>query len=294
MAHTILVTGATGYVGGTLLSPLLERGHTVRALARNPDKADVPDGVEVAKGDVISGDGLEQALQGVDVAYYLVHSMEGKESDFAERDRRGATNFGEAAKAAGTKRIIYLGGLGGGDSEHLQSREEVAKILSGHAPEFVHVRAAMVIGEGSASFIMLRHLVERLPVMITPRWLETRTQPVAIADVAKTLSALGDREEVPEEVELGGADVLTYREMMDRYAKVAGRRKRLIVTTPFLSPRLSSGWVALVTPIDTALARPLVEGLSAEMIVKNPPPPGLNDDPKGFEEAVRAALDRDR
>src|SRR3712207_1083946 len=148
----------------------------------------------------------------------------------------------------------------------------------------------MVIGEGSASFQMLRSLVERLPAMVTPRWIDTRTQPVAIADVVRVLADLAERDEAPAEVELGGADVLTYREMMQRYAEIAGLRRRPIVKVPVLSPRLSSYWVGLVTPVDTGLARPLVEGLASEMVVKNPPPPGLNDEPLGFEEAVRAAL----
>lgn len=290
MQRSLLVTGATGYVGGALIPELLERGHRVRALARNPANADLPEAVEVAKGDVIKGEGLTEALQGVEAAYYLIHSMEGKGGGFAERDRQGAKAFGEAAREAGVQRVVYLGGLGGGSSEHLRSREEVAEVLREHVPQTVHVRAAMVIGSGSASFVMLRSLVHRLPAMITPKWIDTRTQPVAIADVVRVLATLADMEDVPDEVELGGADVLTYKEMMLRYARVAGLRNRPIVTVPVLTPRLSSYWVGLVTPIEVGLARPLVEGLSAEMIVKHPPPPGLNDNPMGFEDAVRAAL----
>ena len=284
---TVLVTGATGYVGGQLLKPLREQGLDVRALARDPDRADLP--VTTLKGDVISGDGLDEALEGVDVAYYLVHSMSGKDKDFEERDREGARNFGDAARRAGVRRVIYLGGLKG-ESKHLASREEVADLLRERVDEMVHVRAAMVIGEGSASFLMLKTLVERLPAMITPRWLETRTQPVSIVDVVRTLTALATYDDPPAEVELGGADVISYRDMMDRYASIAGLRKRVIVTVPVLTPKLSSWWVALVTPVEASLARPLVEGLSAEMLVKTPPPPGLNDDPKGFDDAVRAAL----
>jgi uncharacterized protein YbjT (DUF2867 family) len=289
MPTTVLVTGATGYIGGRLLPELLEAGHRVRGLARSPDRADLPDGVEVAQGDVVRGTGLAEALEGVDVAYYLVHSMESGAGDFAETDRLGAHNFGAAAQRAGVKRVVYLGGLEG-KSAHLRSREEVAEILREYVADTVHVRAAMVIGEGSASFVMLRSLVQRLPVMITPRWIDTRTQPVAIADVVRLLAALADYDDAPAEVELGGADVLTYREMMQRFAAVTGRRARPIVKVPVLTPTLSSYWVGLVTPVDAALAKPLVQGLSAEMIVRTPPPPGLNDDPMGFDDAVKAAL----
>lgn len=295
---TVLVTGATGYVGGRLLPALVERGLTVRALARDPGRADLPPSVMAVHGDVVTGDGLDEALEGVDVAFYLVHAMgrgSGPIEEFAARDRTGARRFGAAARRAGVRRIVYLGGLdpNGSRSRHLESREEVAAILAEHGggrDRLVHVRAAMVIGDGSASFQMLRSLVERLPAMVTPRWVDTRSQPVAIDDVVRTLATLATREDAPSEVELGGADVLTYRQMMERFAAIAGRRKPAIVTVPVLTPRLSSYWVALVTPVEAGLARPLVEGLSAEMVVKHPPPPGINDDPKGFDEAVRAAL----
>jgi len=284
MAETILVTGATGYVGGRLLEGL--DGKDVRALARTPENADLD--VPAVKGDVVSGDGLDEALEGVDVAYYLVHAM-GQKGDFSERDRRGATNFGAAAARAGVRRVVYLGGLEGAVSEHLRSREEVATILARHVPT-VHARAAMVIGEGSASFVMLRKLTERLPAMITPRWLDTRTQPIAIRDVVGALAALAELDDPPDEVQLGGADVLTYREMIERLRRVRGLRRRVVVPVPVLTPQLSSYWVTLVTGVDRALVMPLVEGLSAEMTVKTPPPPGVNDDPLGFEDAVAAAL----
>ena len=293
MPKTSLITGATGYVGGRLLPALLERGHEVRGLARRPERADLPDGARTVKGDVVSGEGLDDALAGVDVAYYLVHSMGAGGDDFAERDRQAAERFGDAAARAGVSLVVYLGGLEGAEgttSEHLRSREEVARLLAERVEELVHVRAAMVIGEGSASFQMLRHLVMRLPVMVTPRWIDTRSQPVAIADVVGTLAALAEHDDPPSEVQLGGADVLTYREMMRRFARVAGRRPPLVVPTPVLSPGLSSYWVALVTPIDLGLVRPLVAGLATEMIVREPPPPGINDAPKGFDDAVRAAL----
>jgi uncharacterized protein YbjT (DUF2867 family) len=294
----ILLTGATGYVGGSLLPILLEDGHHVRALARDEGRArgSLPEEVEIAEGDVVSGTGLAEALDGIGVAYYLVHSMgrgSGSADEFAERDRRAAHNFGRAAADAGVERIIYLGGLEGltsGDkSEHLRSREEVAEILAEHVPT-VHVRAAMVIGSDSASFVMLRSLVHRLPVMIVPRWLDTRTQPIAIDDVTRTLAALADLPDPPSEVQLGGADVLSYREMMESYARVSGRRKPLVVRVPVLSPRLSSYWVGLVTPVEMGLVKPLIDGMTSEMVVRERPPPGLNDDPLGFDDAVRSAL----
>ena len=286
----ILLTGATGYVGGRLLPLLLDEGHEVRCLVRSPERADLDPRAEVVKGDLLDPQGLEEAMQGIEVAYYLVHSMGAGADDFAERDRRAARAFGEAAKDA---RVIYLGGLEGANghvSEHLRSREEVAQSLAEHARVLVHVRAAMVVGDGSASFQMLKGLVSKLPLMVTPRWIETRSQPVAIDDVVGTLAALATHDDPPGEVQLGGADVLTYREMMDRLARALGRRGPLIVKTPVLSPRLSSYWVALVTPVELGLVKPLVEGLTSEMVVREPPPPGLNDRPLSFDEAVRAAI----
>jgi uncharacterized protein YbjT (DUF2867 family) len=189
------------------------------------------------------------------------------------------------------RRVIYLGGLSGGaSSAHLRSRDEVADILARHAPQFVHVRAAMVVGAGGASFEMLRALVRRLPAMVCPRWIDTRTQPIALDDVVSALLALRDREDVTGDVELGGPDVLSYREMMDRTARAMGRRPPLVLRVPVLTPRLSSWWVMLVTPVDNALVRPLVDGLREEMVVHNPPPAGISDAPMGFDAAVRAAL----
>jgi uncharacterized protein YbjT (DUF2867 family) len=194
---------------------------------------------------------------------------------------------------AGVARTIYLGGLegaGDGGSEHLRSRLEVAEVLADAVPALVHVRAAMIVGADSASFQMLRGLVEHLPVMITPKWLETRSQPVAIEDVVATLATLAVRDDAPPEVQLGGADVLTYREMLRRFAAVQGRRQPLLLPVPLFTPRLSSYWVALVTPVKLGLVKPLVEGLSTETVVREPPPAGLNDTPLGFDDAVRAAL----
>jgi uncharacterized protein YbjT (DUF2867 family) len=285
----ILSAGASGYVGSHLLDELRSRDRPVRALVRNPAGKDLP--AELRKGDAVTGEGLHEALDGVEVAYYLIHSMEGN-GDFAARDRAAAVNFGEAASAAGVERVVYLGGLGptGADaSEHLRSRHEVAQLLAQRV-RTVYVRAAMVIGPGSASFEILRHLVGRLPVMVTPRWIDTRSQPVAIADVTATLAALATRQDAPGEVQLGGADVLTYRDMIRRFAAVEGRRQPVLLPVPLFTPRLSSYWVALVTPVDLGLVKPLVEGLSAETVVRHPPPAGLNDAPLGFDDAVRAAL----
>jgi uncharacterized protein YbjT (DUF2867 family) len=295
--RTILLTGATGYVGGALAPVLLEHGHTVRCLVRDPGRArgTLPAGAEILQGDVLSGEGLDVALAGADVAYYLVHSMgRGSAStDFAQSDRQGARTFGDAVARAGVARTVYLGGLDGGaaeNSEHLRSRHEVADLLRERVPFLAHARAAMIVGSGSASFEILRHLVTRLPLMLTPRWVDTRSQPIAIEDVVASLAALAGRPSVPPEVQLGGADVLTYREMMSRFASVAQRRSPLIVKVPVLTPSLSSHWVALFTPVEVGLVRPLVDGLSAETVVRRPPPPGINDAPLGFDDAVRSAL----
>jgi uncharacterized protein YbjT (DUF2867 family) len=294
VADPILLTGASGYVGSHLLAALARTDHDVRALTRRPETADLPAGTDVRRGDALSGEGLDEALEGCRTAYYLIHSMgdAGGEEDFAARDRRAARTFATAARRAGVRRVVYLGGLGGdaSSSEHLRSRNETAGVLAEHGPPLVHVRAAMVIGSGSASFEIVRHLVDRLPFMIAPLWVETRTQPVAIADAVKALIAVAEAEHAPAEVQLGGADVLTYREMMSRYAALAGRRKRLLLKVPMFTPRLSSYWVALVTPVQLGLIQPLVEGLGQEMLVTEPPPPGVNDHPMGFDEAVRAAM----
>ncbi len=289
----ILLTGATGAVGGRLLGELLERGASVRCMVRDPARAKLPAGPQVVRGDALTGEGLDAALDGIDVVYYLIHSMgRGAQGDFAANDRAAAANVAGAARRAGVRRLIYLGGLEapGAGSDHLRSREEVAGILAGAAPEFVHARAAMVIGADSASFLMLRQLVRRLPAMVGPKWIDTRTQPIAAGDVTAALARLATYADAPEEVQLGGADVLTYREMMKRCARADGRREPLIVPVPLLSPRLSSYWVRFVTSVDPALARPLVDGLSEELLVREPPPPGINDAPMGFDEAVRDAL----
>jgi uncharacterized protein YbjT (DUF2867 family) len=295
---SVLLTGATGYVGGQLF-PLLAAdaagGHELRCLVRDPRRA--PDHVRAhaVRGDAVSGEGLDAALDGVELAYYLIHSMGGRDADFAARDRRAAATFGAAAARAGVRRVIYLGGLSGdaeaaASSAHLRSREEVAQILGRHVPQLVHVRAAMVIGAGGASFEMLRALVRRLPAMICPRWIDTRTQPIALVDVVTVLRTLRDRPEIAGDVELGGPEVLSYRAMMTRTARAMGRRPPLIVRVPVLTPRLSSYWVQLVTPVPASLVRPLIDGLREQMLVRTPPPAGINDAPLAFDAAVREAL----
>lgn len=271
----VAVIGATGYVGGRLVPELLAAGHDVRCLARNPDRLDGVEwrpGVDVVAADVLDEDSLAAALSGIDALYYLVHAM-GHSGDFERTDRLGADNTRAAAEQAGVTRIVYLGGLGEDNPErlssHLASRHEVGHILASGSVAVTELRAAVIIGSGSASFEMLRHLDEVLPAMICPRWVtRTRCQPIAIADVLHYLVAVLDLPEASDQVlEIGGPDVLTYRDMMDRYAAIAGLRRRLIIPVPLLTPRLSSHWVNLVTPLPYALARPLVDSLINDVVV---------------------------
>jgi uncharacterized protein YbjT (DUF2867 family) len=298
----VLVTGATGYVGGRLVPALLEEGHTVRCVTRDVGRLrDVPwrTRVEVVKGDVVNFDDVLRALDGVEVAYYLVHSL-ATGRDFEARDRKAATTFAAAASAARVKRIVYLGGLSPRDtalSPHLRSRTEVGEVfLAGDVPTVV-LCAAVILGSGSASFEMLRYLTERLPAMVTPRWVRNRIQPIAIRDVIRYLAAWASLPgEVNRSFDIGGPEVLTYIEMMQRYARVAGLRRRLIIPVPVLSPSLSSHWVNFVTPVPSAIARPLIESLRYEVICGEhdiaqwvaDPPEGLT----GFDQAVQFALAR--
>lgn len=276
----VLVTGATGYIGGRLVPELLTAGHHVRCLARTPSKLDDQiwrSNVEVTEGDVTDPETLGEALASVDHAYFLVHSMGGNTA-FDDEDRKAAAIFRDACAAAGVERMVYLGGLGRDDdpdlSRHLQSRHEVGRVLADGPVALTELRAAIIIGSGSASFEMLRYLVEVLPVMTTPRWVNNRCQPIAIRDVLAWLVASidgGQDHQGHRVVEIGGPDVLTYREMMHTYAEAAGLARRAIVVIPVLTPSLSSRWVGLVTPLPTGLARPLVESLISEVVVTDPP-----------------------
>jgi len=271
----VLVLGATGYVGGRLVFRLLNRGHRVRVAGRSTAKlasrpwASHPE-VETARADVLDADSLESALSGCRSAYYLVHSMNPGTRDFAETDRRAAQNMARAAARAGIHRIIYLGGLGeeGTDlSEHLRSRREVAEILQSGAVPTTFLRAGVILGSGSASFEILRYLVDRLPVMITPRWVHTACQPIAIRNVLGYLvGCLENDETIGRTFDICGPDVLTYRHLMEIYTEEAGLFRRRILPVPVLTPRLSSYWIHLITPLPSALARPLVEGLRTPVL----------------------------
>ncbi|MBK8293322.1 MAG: NAD(P)H-binding protein [Solirubrobacterales bacterium] len=266
-ADRVLVAGATGYVGRKLALRLAEDGgFLVRVIARSPDKAkDLEEaGCEVVKADVLEPESLGPAMEGVGVAYYLVHSMgRGATEDFAETDRRAAINFAKAAKESGVERIIYMGGLGEGKSKHLRSRQETAEALASTGLPITYLRAAVVLGGGSESFRTVYYLVKRLPLMVTPRWTTTRTQPIAVDDVVEYLSEsrMLKGKDADRTIELGGPDVTTYGGMMDKMAEAMDRRPPRRIGVPFLTPGLSSLWIGLVTPVDTGVARPLVEGL---------------------------------
>ncbi len=302
-----LVTGASGYVGGRLVPELLAAGHDVRCMVRTPAKLrDHPwaGRVETVRGDVTAPDDVAAAMRDVDVAYYLVHAL-GSGADFEVTDRRAAEVFGEQARRAGVRRIVYLGGLTPSGvpeqelSPHLRSRAEVGRILLASGVPTAVLRAAVVIGSGSVSFEMLRYLTERLPAMVTPRWVRTPTQPIAVRDVLWYLVGCA---RLPASVnrafDVGGPQVLTYREMMQRYAAVAGLPRRMIVPVPVLTTRLSSLWVGLVTPVPAGIARPLTESLRHEVVCRErdiaefvPDPPG---GPTGFDRSLELALQRIR
>ncbi len=296
--RTILLTGASGYVGGRLLRTLTERGETVRCLSRRPEllRARVPEGVEVVAGDVLDPPSIAAALAGIDTVYYLVHSM-GSSRPFDEADRAAANDFATAAAQAGVRKVIYLGGLGKGElSPHLASRQEVGRILRESAVPTIELRASIVIGSGSASFEMIRALVDRLPFMICPRWVKTYAQPIAIEDVVAYLVACLDRDITTSELyEIGGADATTYLQLMKEYARQRGLR-RVMVPVPVLTPHLSSLWLGLVTPVYAGIGRKLVDSLRNETIVTNTTAlETFGVTPRNTSEAIaRALVNEDR
>lgn len=276
--RTVLVTGASGYIGGRLVPRLLAAGYRVRCLARSPEKLRHRDWAAHERAEIVAGDAADEAsvraaMQGCEAAFYLVHSMATAGKAYADADRRLARTFAVAAAAAGVERIVYLGGLGEtgeGLSEHLRSRREVETELASTGVKVTVFRAAMIVGSGSASFEILRYLVERLPVMVTPRWVATKCQPIAVADVLRYLvECLSEPRTVGATMDIGGTDVLTYREVIQLVAEGLKLRRRWIVSVPVLTPRLSSWWIHLVTPIGKDLARPLAEGLRNEVVCRD-------------------------
>jgi uncharacterized protein YbjT (DUF2867 family) len=297
--RSALVTGATGFIGGRLTEALARRGWNVRCLVRDPARAkQLSDrGFELHVGDVQERGSLVGAGWGASVAYYLVHAMgRGGKGDFEEQERNAARNFADMAKHEGVERVVYLGGLGDQPrSKHLRSRQRTAELLAQHGPPLTYFRAGMVVGAGSESYRTLRYLVQRLPAMIAPAWLSTPTQPIAIDDVVEYLAQATER--LPAqgmEVEIGGPDVLSYGEMLDRMAEVLGLRPRRRLAVPLLTPKLSSLWIGLVTPVDAGVARPLIEGLSTPTTVQDGS--GMKRfeiRPMGFMEALLKAVAED-
>ncbi|MEO8397686.1 MAG: NAD(P)H-binding protein, partial [Chloroflexota bacterium] len=297
--YSVLVTGVTGYIGGRLVPLLLEMGCRVRVLVRDPIGLQGRSWlaqVDIVQGDVLKPDTLEAALAGIDVAYYLIHSMRGGE-DFHQRDVQAARNFAAAAQQQGVKRMIYLGGLGDATtdlSQHLRSRQQTGDALRESAVSVTEFRAGVIVGSGSLSFEMIRYLTERVPLMICPRWVFTRIQPIGIRDTLEYLvSALKTPESAGQIIEIGGAEIITYRDMMFGYARARGLR-RYMIPVPVLTPRLSSYWVHLVTPIPSDIAGPLIEGLRNEVVVRDDKARKLfpNIQPTTFAVAVSQALDQ--
>ncbi|MGD2206273.1 MAG: SDR family oxidoreductase [Anaerolineae bacterium] len=293
----VLVTGATGYIGGRLVPALLEAGYRVRCLVRDAQRLQGrpwSDRVEVVEGDALKPETLAPAMESVWTAYYLIHSLTDTK-EYRERDKIVARDFGRAAREAGIRHILYLGGLGDPEADlsaHLRSRQETGAALAGAGVPVTEFRAAVIVGAGSLSFEMIRYMTERLPVMICPRWVYTRIQPTAIGDVLRYLvQALAVPESAGRVIEIGGADVLTYGDMMKGYAKVRGLR-RLLIPVPVLTPRLSAHWVHWMTPVHANIVYPLIEGLRNEVVVRDNTARTLFPDiePVGYEIAVQRAL----
>jgi uncharacterized protein YbjT (DUF2867 family) len=303
----VLILGGTGFVGAALIPELVRKNIRLRLLVRDPAKAadlvKTETGLQIVEGDLLTGKGLSEALRGIHSAFYLVHSMGGRSvfrnTEYAERDNRSARNFMAVANDEGLKRIIYLGALGekGTElSEHLRSRAEVAQILSSGRPAATILRAAIIIGAGGASFEMLRYLVERLPVMGCPKWIDTRIQPIALKDV---LSYLAGCLLIPKTAgmtfDIGGSEILTYRQMMEQYAEARGLAKRVIFRVPFLTPLLSAYWVDLVTPVPSGVAHPLIEGLRNEVVCRdNSIDEFVSIEKTPFKEAVKIAFSQEK
>jgi uncharacterized protein YbjT (DUF2867 family) len=288
---TVLVTGATGFIGRRLVPALLDAGHDVRAMTRHPETYDGPG--EAVGADVMDADSLRPALEGVDVAVYLVHSLD--DPDFERKDAEAARNFSAAAAAAGVRQIVYMGGLGDDDqdlSAHLRSRREVEELLGSDGVPVTVLRAAIVVGHGGISWEITRQLVKNLPAMVVPRWVGTRTQPISIDDVVRYLAGVVDHPDAIGRVfEIGGSEQLTYKEMLAIANDVAGSRPLPIVVVPMLTPRLSSYWLALVTDVDVTTGRNLIDSMSTEVVVTDTSirevVPG---EPLSYRESVRRAL----
>jgi uncharacterized protein YbjT (DUF2867 family) len=288
----ILVTGATGFVGGRLVPALIAAGHDVRAMTRRPDEYDGP-GTPVG-GDVQDPSSLAAALEGTRVAYYLVHSLDTE--DFEDRDARAARTFGEAAATAGVRQIVYLGGLGAEGSElsaHLRSRRDVEGLLGAAGVPVTVLRAGIVVGRGGISWELTRQLVKNLPAMVVPRWVATRTQPIAVDDVIRYLVGVADEPRAYGRVfEIGGPEQLTYLEMLQVASEVTGGHRVPIVRVPVLTPRLSSYWLALVTDVDVTTGRNLIDSMVTEVVVTDHSIEELvPGDPIPYTEAVRRALE---
>lgn len=289
----VLVTGATGFVGSHLVPALLEAGHDVRALVRDETRYDGPEAVTLVEGDLLDAPSLEGAFEGCEAAYYLVHSM-GASGDFEAKDRTAARNFAEMASAAGVSQVVYLGGLGGEDgtlSEHLRSRREVEAVLESGEYDLTVFRAAIVVGAESSSFRIVAALTKRLPLMITPEWVRTRSQPIYVDDVvAYLVGAIETDAARGRTFEIGGPEVLTYEEMMERTAAALGRRL-FVIPVPVLTPRLSAYWVDLVTDVPASVAHPLIEGLKNPVVVEDDSVMEVIDvELTPFDEAVRHTL----